>query len=396
MRQPENIDLNTLHDRKSRCLSVIANIKLGRYLSIIKTAYDNDGALDGQRKAQTSKSAVRIRQQMMSDFLEGGVLPPVVIGLTDADLNEQTFFASKEALISALDGSREEISIIDGMQRTTAMLEAVRADPTEAILDREIRIEVWIAQSITKLIYRMLVLNTGQLPWSLRRQIEVVMQPIKKEITTAIPELRMISANDGGRRTNPGEFQADRILELFLIFGTRSQKVDSRDFISEEYVKLDFIDSASKNEILIDFISMLSLVVNLDITLSKIKEDDSSLRFVKGIDLFTSQPALAGFICALAIKIYGRPGSDYEADRQMLNLDRIRKGLTDFIRRLTSFDDVQLADFMRFETLNSILGAKSSPNIKIGDMERNYFRDAFTVLIDERFEIGNMDVCWRA
>jgi len=391
-----NKHINILHDKKSQCLSIITNIKLSEYLSLTEEAYNNDGAIDGQRKAQTSKSALRIRKQMMSDFLDGGVLPPVVIGITDPELNDETTLKSYEGLISLLTESRHEMSIIDGMQRTTAMIEAVNNDPLKKICEREIRIEVWIAQSITKLIYRMLVLNTGQLPWSLRRQLEVVMQPIKKEIGASIPELRMISANDGGRRTTPGEFQADKILELFLIFGTRTQKVDNRDLISDEFVKLDFIDSASKSEILTDFISILSRIVDFDIVLSKVKSEDLNARFSKGIDLFTSQPALAGLICALAMKIYGRPGTDYDKNRQKSNYLKINEGLGNFITELATKSEDQLTEFVRFETLNTILSSRSSPNTKIGDMERNYFKDAFTVLIDEGFDINNMDVCWRA
>ncbi|HDS5129598.1 hypothetical protein GRW77_14605 [Escherichia coli] len=391
-----NKELNILHDKKSQCLSIITNIKVSRYLEIIAEAYKNDGAIDGQRKAQTSKSALRIRKQMTSDFIDGGVLPPVVIGITDPDLDDETTFTSQQNLIDALDEFHNELSIIDGMQRTTAMIEAVAIDSSDKILNREIRIEVWVAQSITKLIYRMLVLNTGQLPWSLRRQIEVVMQPIKKEIVSSISNLKMMNANEGGRRTTPGEFQADKILESFLIYGTRSQKVDSRDLISDEFVKLDFIDSASKTEILTDFITILSLIVDLDIVLSKIKSDNSKARFSKGIDLFTSQPALAGFICALAIKIYGRPGTDYETKRQQKNFDRITGNFKSLIEVLELKNEAQLSEFMRFETLNTVLGSLSSPNTKIGDIERSYFKDSFTVLIDEDFNIDNMDVCWRA
>lgn len=391
-----NEQINLLFDKKSSCLSAIINIKLEKYLEITNTAYKNDGAIEGQRKAQTSKSAVRIRHQMMSDFMDGGVLPPVVIGLTDPDFEESETPLNKSDLIYILENSKGDISIIDGMQRTTAMIEAVREAPKKDILSREIRVEVWISKSVTKLIYRMLVLNTGQLPWPLRRQLEVVMQPIKKEIDACIPRLTIMSANDSSRRTRPGEFQADKILELFLIFGARSEKADTRDFISEEFLKLDFIESASKSELLTDYIEILSNIVEFDIALSGIKSPGSGQRFEKGIDLFTSQPVLVGFVCALAIKIYGRPGADYEIERQRRNFDRILSSFKGFIRRVSCLSDGDLSEFMRFETLNHILGSRSSANVKIGDMERAYFRDAFTVLISEDFDIKNMDICWRA
>lgn len=74
-----------------------------------------------------------------------------------------------EDLISYLNSNSNELCIIDGMQRTQAMLDA-----GENFLSREIRVELWLSESLNKLIYRMLVLNTGQVPWTMQRQLEVV------------------------------------------------------------------------------------------------------------------------------------------------------------------------------------------------------------------------------
>lgn len=394
--QDETEVLNVLHDAKSCCLSIITNIDLETYLNIIDKAYENDGALEGQRKAQTSKSAVRIRHQMMMDFSEGGVLPPVVIGVVEPKLNESIKVVDKDALVTFLQEMKGEICIIDGMQRTTAMKEAVEGQVEGALSSRQIRIEVWVAKSITKLIYRMLVLNTGQLPWSLRRQLEVVMLPIRKELASGISGLVIMEANDSSRRTRPGEFQADKILESFLIFGARSEKADTRDFISEEFLKLDFIESASKSELLADYISLFQVIVNFDNVLFRLKPVASDRRFDKGLDIFSSQPLLAGLVCAFAQKIYGRPGADYDVDRQRRNFEKITHGFQEFVVRLSALDDEQIERFMRFDTLNSLLGNKTSVSTKIGDMERAYFRDAFSVLIAEEFDIKDMDVCWRA
>ncbi|WP_458377634.1 hypothetical protein [Pseudomonas fluorescens] len=388
--------LNVLFDAKSCCLSIITNVELETYLSIADIAYYNDGALEGQRKAQTSKSAVRIRHQMMTDFLEGGVLPPVVIGIVEPNLNEDITTVKKDDLLSFLEDMKGEICIIDGMQRTTAMKQALSANSDGILSRRQIRIEVWVAKSITKLIYRMLVLNTGQLPWSLRRQLEVVMLPIRRELAASISDLVIMEANDSSRRTRPGEFQADKVLESFLIFGARSEKADTRDFISEEFMKLDFIESASKSELLADYITLFQIIVNFDKVLSRLKPITSDGKFDKGLDIFSSQPLLAGLVCAFAQKIYGRPGADYDSERQRRNFEKLTQGFETFVTRLSKLDEEAIGRFMRFDTLNSLLGNKTSVSTKIGDMERAYFRDAFTVLIAEEFNIKDMDICWRA
>ena len=51
-------------------------------------------------------------------------------------------------------------------------LEALEED--ELAAEREVREEFWVAEKVNSLIYRMLVLNTGQVPWETGRQLETV------------------------------------------------------------------------------------------------------------------------------------------------------------------------------------------------------------------------------
>ncbi|RZJ13843.1 MAG: hypothetical protein EON50_08285 [Acidovorax sp.] len=116
-------------------------------------------------------SAIRIRKRMVLDIQQGAVLPPIVLGLV---LNNEDF--KRFSLKSVNNPQRkrmlsmnheEKLSIIDGMQRTTAIFEAFEGKTPP--IDRDLRIEYWVANDVGSLIYRMLVLNTGQVPWNLRR-----------------------------------------------------------------------------------------------------------------------------------------------------------------------------------------------------------------------------------
>ncbi len=70
-------------------------------------------------------------------------------------------------------------SIIDGMQRTTALQEAKDSFGENQL---NIRVEFWIADKLNSLIYRMLVLNTGQVPWEMARQLETIYSQLLKSI----------------------------------------------------------------------------------------------------------------------------------------------------------------------------------------------------------------------
>ena len=377
-----------LKDSVSSCHSIIMHMKLSEYLTLIKNAYDQAGNISGQRNALISASAKKVRIQMMKDFQKGSVLPPVVLGLVDKDFSGVTT-SDIDKFINYINDSKDEICIIDGMQRSTAMYEASITDP-----DRYIRVEFWIADSTSDLIYRMLVLNTGQVPWNTKRQLEVVLKPIIKEINHSIDNIKLIESNDKIRRNQGGVFQADKVIESFLIFGARSEKANKKDAIANEYSKLEFIESSSKQEILSVYIELLSRFVRLDMALSNCKETDltQNFKFKKGLDFMSSQPFLIGLTVSFAIKILGRPKQDYSAEKQQQNLERILEGFDTFLDMLEQLQNKELDTFLSLDTLDECL--PSSTSSRIGDVERDFFRSAFNVLIEEDFEIDNMDICW--
>ncbi|WP_105253571.1 hypothetical protein [Pseudoalteromonas sp. T1lg75] len=376
---------NYLVDEVSNCHSFIFSVRLGQYLDLIKSAYQENGNIQGQRAPLASQSAKKIRERMRDDFSNGSVLPAVVVGLSDSSFDPKKI-ENVEQLISYLDSKKSDLSLIDGMQRTTAMIDA-----GDCVLDRFIRIELWLTESISKLIYRMLVLNTGQVPWTMKRQLEVVLNPIKTQIASQVPHINLLTSNDSSRRSQAGFFQADKIIEAFLVFGSRSEKANTRDAIAEEYTKLDFIESTSKQELMEFFIEYLKRVVEFDRVVSKIPQSIDG-RFKKGLDLLTSAPFLMGITAAFGIKILGRPKRNLPRTSQQESLNSILSSFDNFIGKLNNMQPDELSNFINLASLNSYLPSNSSS--KIGDVERSYFNDCFKVLIEDDFEVDNMEICW--
>ena len=125
----------------------------------------------------------------------------------------------------------------------------------------------------------------------------------------------------------------------------------------------------------------------------EIEEDENRVKFINGMDLFSSQPARIGFMVALALKIIGRPGVDKDAEDQKNSLNQISTSFQLFIDKLRSLSNSELLDFMSFEVLNEII---DKPSTKVGDFERTFFKEAFTSLIEQNFEVNNLESCWRA
>lgn len=53
----------------------------------------------------------------------------------------------------------------------------------------------------------------------------------------------------------------------------------------------------------------------------------------------------------------------------------------------------QLSEFLGLDVLSEVLDKRVS---QVGRYERGVFIEAFKVLIDEKFDLPNMEPCWRA
>lgn len=397
-------DISVIKDNRSECYSIMGVTNIEEYINYVKSVYENRGGIFGQRDALKSSSAIKIRKRMIKDIGRGTVLPPIVIGLL---LPNEAFDKISEVVeigntlsaefVSSLveDVSVENISLIDGMQRTTAIIESLTVD--NSIAENKIRIEFWAVRNINNLIYRMLILNTGQVPWNVRRQLEVLFSPIKETIMARIPSTTIYSIDDERRRSASSQFQGNDIIEMFLAFGSRKEKIELKERIAEEFTRLDFIETSDKNNLMDYFIRCFDMLNNLDAELGKIKDeseyDGKKPKFFNGYDLFSSQPARIGFMVALAIKILGRPGTDKDANIQDASLIKIESNFKALIDKINSIEEKERPEFLSFNVLNEII---DKPSSKVGDFERTFFKEAFAALIEQDFQIDNFESCWRA
>ena len=137
-----NLDITSImEDTRLKCVSIMSETTIGEYLECINSVYRNRGGIDNQRDTLKSKSAISIRKRMVSDIAAGCILPPVVIGIKSEDLFNEAIQAIekadipasvstiKEKLADILDKKEDSgLSLIDGMQRTTALIEAIEKD----------------------------------------------------------------------------------------------------------------------------------------------------------------------------------------------------------------------------------------------------------------------------
>ncbi len=383
--------MDWLVDDRTDCFSVQTTMKTRDYLNLVKQAHSDRGGLSGQRDVLKTTTAKRIRDRMVGDIRRGAVLPPVVIG---AVINTELFktYPKMEAKTpSDILPPDTELSIIDGMQRTAALSEAVGIDPT--VLERQMRVEFWLTQTVGTMVYRMLVLNTGQVPWTLARQLSVVYAPLLKEIQRHVSEIsRVFSPDKPGRRVAPGEFSSDALVELYIAFSLRKQNIDAKEALSDEFSRLDFVENLSDTKFQIHFYTALSMLAELDKSFSRF--DPGALgRFSKGRNIFDSQPARIGFILSVAQHVLGRPGMDRSQEERAARIDLVAKASRALSRRLDASTPEAVGQFLKLDVLSETLDRRVG---QVGRYERGVYFEAFQVLVAENFAVPDMEPCWRA
>jgi hypothetical protein len=109
----------------------------------------------------------------------GCVIPPLVLALTEKihDIDSLKDEELSDFVIKNAGG----LVILDGLQRTHTIIDLLAevskgagAPDAEAVRNLPVRVEIYIGLNRIGVLYRMLTLNTGQTPMSLRQQIEML------------------------------------------------------------------------------------------------------------------------------------------------------------------------------------------------------------------------------
>ena len=386
-------NINLLRDHRIDGLSVSAIVSTGEYMHWFDN-YGEHNKLDEQRPQLNTRSANMIRRRLVEDLKQGAIIPPIVIGLsTEADLN----YVKEDNVIDLIQRGLPEATVIDGMQRSGALREALQQNPE--ITNSPMRVDIWVANGTTELIYRMLVLNTGQTPWDIKRQMEVIYKPLIVEARKRINGIVLNEKYDQKRRRDGGEYPASSIIELLIAFSSRKEIIKASDSVADEFVKLDITDMTGKREFADMFYRTLAMMVSFDQAVSRYRHDDSepdgNLKFINGMDLYTQMPAKVGFIAAIAQQVIGRAGMPErpQAEQERL-MNELEEAFSVFQGKLNRLDNEHLGAFLRYDVLNEAI--LSLPTKKIGNAQREYFRKGFATLIEMNFDVEDLEVAWRA
>lgn len=263
-------------DYKINALNILATVSLGEYLQIAKVIRDNN---ELQRRPVASNSTVY--SLLKEDILAGCQIPAIVLAIDDADSKSFEFpEKSYSEITEHIKDKSSALKLLDGLQRTNILLEleatltatdelrSSNKEVLQTLYGRPIRLEIYINISNFGILYRMLTLNTGQTPMSLRHQIEILYSSYYIKETNGITLLR--DAFDKTKLTKIGQYKFSDIVEGVTSF------IDGSEFPLERFDLLSYIKTLKKlsaekeqGDMFVDFLNAYHELLGTMITKSQ-------------------------------------------------------------------------------------------------------------------------------
>ncbi len=239
------------YDQRIKCFMVSARADYDWYLA--KTAGSEENLVIQRDIIKGTKPYRTLR----ADLKLGCILPTIVLAARGVattptetyDAREGFIRASAEDLKALQDSigaaTPADIDIVDGLQRTNALrhtLEELEGEARTAFLQRSLRLEIWIGIPFYSLAYRMLLLNAGQKPMSMKHQIDILSRGLAEDLKD-LPGIEIITRKDHKRRVRPGQFHLSTLAQAFQAWLQKSPNVDASNFVVETLMVDEALDS---------------------------------------------------------------------------------------------------------------------------------------------------------
>lgn len=353
-----------LLDKKVNSRNIQFVIDIGSYAELASNIINNNP----YQRNRVSKSG-SIYNLLKEDILKECIIPPIVLASTSTLRHG----SKNEELLDEVLDDFGNLKILDGLQRSLSIIDVYNnnRDYFDGLVDKYmIRVEAYLSISDTGILYRMLTLNTGQTPMTLRHQLEILFSKYAEGGVDGVTILREV---DETAVRSIDSYRFADLIEGYTSFLERNELPIDRFDILQTVRTIKFISDESAEKIeFTDFVSSyraLSLAFDSQFADWRYPDDvDEDLRTIANpfgrevYKIFNKSQPLTGFGAAIAELM----GSGVIAG---LN------DIDDLIPRLVFGEN----DLLQ---LNKYLDDIREKSKKIGNGQRIYFKLFFKYLLD--------------
>jgi hypothetical protein len=367
--------LTRTFDNRINAYNILTEIDIYEYLEIANFISKNNPL---QRKKLKSYSS--IYNLLKEDIKTGCTIPPIVLALSNnIQENIDIDNSNDDIIIDYINRHKDKLIILDGLQRTHLLIDIDQdlhsqsnRDALNKFYKHKLRFEIYLGIEKIGILYRMLTLNTGQSPMSVRHQIEILYSNYLDESISS--EIKLLKEADEAKEVDEvtphkikiAEYRFNDVIDGFTSYLVRDEaSLDRRDLL--EIIKsLENLAQDKENKDLFkDYLITYHEFVKKIRQLSgdwKFDFDDQQIRlsskpFGDSVDkIFTKSQLMTGFGAAVG----------FLKDKHLINsFDDINQKITQI--NLSNNDQNFLDELIL--TLDDI----SKTARKIGNSQRMYF-----------------------
>jgi|688.fasta_scaffold75883_3 hypothetical protein len=367
--------LTRTFDNRINAYNILTEIDIYEYLEIANFISKNNPL---QRKKLKSYSS--IYNLLKEDIKTGCTIPPIVLALSNnIQENIDIDNSNDDLIIDYINRHKDKLIILDGLQRTHLLIDIDQdlhsqsnRDALNKFYKHKLRFEIYLGIEKIGILYRMLTLNTGQSPMSVRHQIEILYSNYLDESISS--EIKLLKEADEAKEVDEvtphkikiAEYRFNDVIDGFTSYLVRDEaSLDRRDLL--EIIKsLENLAQDKENKDLFkDYLITYHEFVKKIRQLSgdwKFDFDDQQIRlsskpFGDSVDkIFTKSQLMTGFGAAVG----------FLKDKHLINsFDDINQKITQI--NLSNNDQNFLDELIL--TLDDI----SKTARKIGNSQRMYF-----------------------
>ncbi len=369
--------MSKIYDNRINSWNFFVETTFKEYLGFAEQIIKNN---ELQRKrVKTSKTVYSL---LKNDLKRGCIIPPIVLaiegeGVIDTGLEDDERIAM--LLLKYINEHKEAVLILDGLQRTYTLLDALTEmekkseEEKEEFLGYKLRLEIYVEINKFGVLYRMLTLNTGQTPMSARHQLEMLYGSM---LDTEVDGVRLVTDTEGKVDPDDNQFVFKNAIDGFNSYMNRSElPIDRQDLLENIKMLENMAEENVSNDLFREFIETYMYVfkalrkITADYTLSQEDIDENEISdspFAKKVSkAFSTSQALTGYGAALGkLKDNGIIKEMEEVKLLMVELEEKNAGSQWFLEMLRRFDTIK------------------NSSKKIGNAQRMFFQYFFRELLN--------------
>ncbi|MBZ2171569.1 hypothetical protein [Nitratidesulfovibrio sp. SRB-5] len=362
--------LSLLHDSRINAINILSEMHVGEYAAIAKDILSKN--VFQRRRVGSSKT---IYSLLKNDILKECVIPPVVLALTSSS---SEFDADNlDSFPEFLQSNKQHLVILDGLQRSHTIIDLLSdlekhndIETLSRVQEQKIRVEFYVGLNRIGILYRMLTLNTGQTPMSLRHQIEMLYTDY---LDAEIDGIQIIRESDNLPTTQINQLHFKDVVEGFNSYLDRDELPIEKSDILENIKSLEMLSKENQSTDLFNayvrtWMTFMLKMHDLcgDTKLDKEYLEKNNTPFGKNaLQLFKKPQAMSGFGAAIGKMV------DHGVIKGFDDINAIIKDT-----RITS-----PTDFL--EAANDSLEWIKVHTKKIGNAQRSYFHYFFRDLFNK-------------